>query len=663
MGLLLFLLTLGIYLPAVRYDFVALDDNGYVTQNAHVQAGFTAANIAWAFGTTEVAYWHPLTWLSHMADYAVWGRNAGGHHLTSILLHACNTLLVLLAMRALTGSTWRSTAVAALFGLHPLRVESVAWVAERKDVLSGMCWFLSVWAYARWAGAGTPRKMTSYGLSLLFFALGLLCKPMVVTLPCLLLVLDFWPLRRSGRADSRWAMLVIEKLPFFALAIAASISAIVAQSAIGAMADRAAGLRIANALVSYCRYLEKLFWPADLAVLYPYPARIAAGPVVLATGILAFVSLVALAQRKSRPYLLTGWLWFVGTLVPVIGLVQVGSQSMADRYSYVPTIGIMMMIVWGVADITAGWRRQRVICGVAAGAVCLGLATATSVQLRYWQNSETLFRHSLAVTGDNFEANNALGYSLSESPARLDEAIAVYRESLRMRPDLAVAHSNLGVVLARKSSGLLEGISAYRAALQIDPNFAEAHRNLASALEQVPGATAEAIAEYEAAIRLKPDSADAHYGLANLLARLPHQTPRAVEEYRAALRLSPEAVEMRSNLGNALAQLPGRLPEAIAEYEAVIRVRPDLPGAHYNLANALVQLPGRAVDAITEYEAALRLAPDDYEAEFNLALALARFTDRKADALRHFRNVLRARPDLEPARIMIEQLEPAARVP
>ena len=580
LAVLLALVTISVYWPALSHDFVNYDDPLYVTANVHVQTGLTGDNLGWAFCHPVVGNWHPLTMLSHMLDCEVYGLNPRGHHLTNVLLHAANTALVFLLLRSLTGTTWRSLMVAALFGLHPLHVESVAWVAERKDVLSAFFGLLCLMAYTRYAqrqsrverraskakeyppGAQlqqpsilAPRPSPlAYFLALIFFALGLMSKPMLVTLPFVLLLLDYWPLNRIRRSElgtRNFTSLLLEKTPFFALAAVMSVVTYAVQQHTGMMhslENVPLGDRAGNALISYCRYLGKLFWPADLAVFYPYPARWPSFQVSLAGGLMAGVSAFVFVRRTRHPWLLMGWLWFCGTLVPVIGLVQVGGQAMADRYSYIPSLGIFILAVWGAYELAQPWRHHELALG-GAGCVaiilCLGL---TRQQLGYWQNSETLYRHALAVTKNNYLAHHNLGIALFKQ-GQVDEAISQYREALRLKPDYAEAHYDLGSALAANNQ------------------------------------TDEAIVEFQTAIRLEPDYAAARVNLGTALGR-EGRMDEAIGQYREALRLQPDNAELRYDLGTALG-MQGRMDEAIVQFQEALRLQPDYTAARYNLDHAL----------------------------------------------------------------------------
>lgn len=621
--LALIAVNVAVYAPVVHHEFTNYDDPEYVRLNPHLSGGLTWRNISWALTTGYQSYWHPLTWMSHMLDVQLYGLNPGPHHATNLLLHIANTILLLGLLHRMTGALGRSAFVAGLFAVHPLQVESVAWVSERKTLLSTLLWMLTLWAYVDYARR--PR-FARYLIVLFLFALGLMAKPMLVTLPFVLLLLDYWPLRRVplGTPPSEnqrpVSQLVLEKLPLLALAITSSVVTIVTQQRVGAVAGLDVlplSSRIANALVAYTAYLGKMLWPARLAVFYPFQT-LPAWQVAGAVAVLVVVSALVLRAAARHSYLLVGWLWFLGTLVPVIGLVQAGTQSMADRYAYIPFIGLFIMVAWGVPDLLAarraiaatksrsdattgrggdwgdaaknrrGLRRmplREVALPVAAALVILLCAIRAAGQVRYWQDSSTLWTHALAVTTDNYRAHNNLGNALADQ-GKVSEAIAQYSEALRILPNFVDAHSNLGIVLADQGR-LDEAIAHYREALRGYPGFAEAHLNLGAALasERKIG---EAITEYSQALRIRPDYADAHYNLANALASQ-GKIDEAIAHYREAVSISPGFALAHSNLGMLLAR-QGKVGQAIPEFSEALRINPNDPTAR----RALDQLTNRS---------------------------------------------------------------------
>lgn len=588
------------YAPVRHFDFVNFDDPDMVSANPHVRQGLTFAGLRWAFTSVEAANWFPVTRLSHMLDYQLFGSNSGGHHAVNVLLHALAAMVLFLFLSRATGALWPSALVAFLFALHPLHVESVAWVSERKDVLSALFWFLSLWAYVGYTQRPSVRR---YLLVAAWFVLGLMAKPMVVTLPYVLLLLDWWPLRRPINVA-----LLREKVPLFALSALASAATWLVQTQAGAVEALAAfplGMRFENALAAYCVYIVKMFWPTGLAVFYPYPASFALWQAALAATVLAGISVLALRARRRAPYLAMGWFWYLGTLLPVIGLVQVGAQARADRYTYVPEIGLAIALVWGMADWLRRWPRARVALAAAVSLACLPV---TRAQVAHWRNSETLFRHALAVTSANDVAEHNLGNYLMDVPGRLPEAIAHLEASLRLYPQSAKAHTDLGAALARVPGRLPEALAEYQAALRLAPDSPIAHNSLGSTLAQM-GRLPEAVAEYREASRLAPDSGIPHNNLGNALARMGH-VPEAIAEYETALRIDPEYAEAHNNLGIVLSGLPDRLPEALDHLEAAMRLKPDSAEAHLNLGIGLSKDPARLNEAIAQFETALRLQPN-----------------------------------------------------
>ena len=595
-------LTLAAFWPAVHCDFTNYDDPYYVTLNPHVLGGLTAGNVAWAFRTGYYGNWFPLTWVSHMLDVELFGLNPGGHHLTSLLFHVANTLLLFWILQRITGATWRSGVVAALFALHPLRVESVAWIAERKDVLSTFFFMLTLLAYARYAEvqnlkskvqrqeAGGGRLETGgpspgpdalslrflsqlsssrlYILALAFFALGLMSKAMIVTLPCVLLLLDFWPLGRLR--FSSVSRLLLEKVPFFALAAISSTITFLTQRNAGAMGmvqQLSLSHRVANALISYVKYLGQTIWPCDLAVLYPHQLALPVWQPIVAGALLLGLSLGALRLAQSRPYALVGWFWFVGTLVPAIGLVQVGEQAMADRFTYVPSIGLFILGVWWAAEIAPGWRNRALVLGGSAALMVALLVLGTRHQLTFWRTSKALLERAIAVTGGTAVVHNNLGAILVDE-GNWPEAERHFSEALRLDPHYDRARISLAIGFARQD----KTAEAVRQLRDLEPAWqSEGHRMLAETFQEQ--------AKFE----------------------------EAVVQYQAAAAACPTNAGVRETLGLTLAKA-GRTAEASEQFAEVVRLRPDAE-AHYHLALSLVIL-GRAEEAAEHYREAIRLKPD-----------------------------------------------------
>ena len=522
--LLLIVGTFTVFWQVQHHDFIELDDHMYITDNNHVLAGFTKKGIIWAFTTFHVANWHPLTWMSHMLDCQLFGLRPGMHHLTSLLLHTANGVFLFLVLRLMTGALWRSSFVAALFALHPLHVESVAWIAERKDVLGAFFWLLTMWAYVHYAERQT---FSRYLLALLFFAMGLMAKPMLVTLPFVLLLVDYWPLNRlqfgQPRNDNNLRIIksstgrvLWEKIPFFALTAISCVLTFLAQQKAGALKTLdiiPLKIRTANALISYISYIGKMIWPHNFAVFYPHPGIIPMWQVVgagLSLACLTVLSAMLFRAGRRFPYCAVGWLWYLGTLVPVIGLVQVGSQAMADRYTYIPLIGLFIMISWGFYDVVRGWKNRHIVLAISTGVVLLALMACTWFQVGLWKNSTMLFKHALNVTDNNYKAHNLLGIAL-EGQGRLTDALRHYSEALRIKPDYAEAQYNIGTILMRQGR-LTDALRHYSEALRIKPDYADAHNNLGVALAR-QGRLKEAINHFYEALRIKPDFSHAHSNL------------------------------------------------------------------------------------------------------------------------------------------------------
>jgi len=585
--------VMATYWPLHTYPFLNFDDNIYVTNNPWVRAGLTREGLVWAWKSLDFN-WHPLTWLSHMTDATLYGLRAGGHHYTNLLLHAANTALLFAVLLRLTGRRGRSAVVAAWFGLHPLHVEPVAWISARKDVLSTLFWLLTMWAYARYTERTT---VTRYLVVMAFFALGLMSKAMLVTLPCVLLLMDYWPLGRwapisGGRTAARrppgpWRS-VIEKLPLLGLSAATGAVTVLAEVRMGALASLPAwplGKRAATALVAYVGYLRKAFWPTDLAVLYPHaqgdlPARQA----LTAALVLVLISAAALRLRSRRPYLLVGWLWYLGTLVPVIGIVQIGQQAMADRYTYVPLVGIFLIVAWGADELLDRLGVSRGIRAALAAASVSVLAFAAHVQVGYWQSNEELFRHALAVTKNNYVAHTNLAAALADRGA-FEAARHEYDRALRLAPHDAVIHRSAG--FAFEQAGRLDEAAAhFKESLRTEPDNPRARYGLASVWNR-QGKREEAVAELRAALASSPRDVAARRFLAELL--LAGGNPReALVQARLSVGISPYDPTARNALGVALASV-GKTDEAIAEFEKAVRLDPELRLARQNLRLARQQ--------------------------------------------------------------------------
>ncbi len=751
LGICLFLVlaALAVFGRTAGFEFVAYDDDAYVYANRHVKPGLTLDGIKWAFTHAHSSNWHPLTWLSHMLDCQLYGQWAGGHHLTNVLLHAAASVVLFLALRSLTGATWPSGMVAALFCLHPLHVESVAWVAERKDVLSGLFFALTLWAYAGYVrsrplpgphpnplpeGEGTlgrphpnplPKgegtfSFARYALVVVLFALGLLCKPMLVTLPFVLLLLDYWP----GRGGERGAgstqhsvlstqhsaphpssliphpssliphpssfILLLDKLPLLALSLASCVVTYWVQASTGAVSDvEPWGMRMQTALTAYVGYLVKMFWPFGLATPYPRLRE----PVVLTTigcglALAAITFAVIVLARRGLRYLAVGWFWYLGMLVPVIGLVTIGDQAMADRYTYLPLIGIFIALVWGGADLIQARRasedgvepprrpwvhgaRFGLVWGVAAVVLIL-CAVRSFDQLKYWSDSETFWRHAIAATRDNALAHTNLGFVLRDK-GRYDEEVDEYQKALQIQPDYYLAHNNLGYVLAHSGS-LAAAIEHYDAGLKSKPDYPEALNNRGIALATL-GRMAEAEQCFRDALRFDPENTRAENNLGLALAQRGVRD-EALEHLRSAAAWEPENSDWHATLGRVLAE-QGNVEEGITELLTAIELKPDDVAVRQVLANiyfthgnrdaaaeqwkaVLDRQPGHAgankgvgmilmqagqmAPAVGFLERAVISEPRDLESRKCLAFALLAL-GRVQDAIRQFQGMLRQDPN------------------
>jgi tetratricopeptide (TPR) repeat protein len=579
--------VLAVFWPALGNDFVNYDDDLYVTRNPRVQQGLSWESVRWAMITDAASNWHPLTWLSHQLDWELWGAAPRGHHATSVVLHAVDTVLLFALLDGMTASPWRSALAAALFGLHPLHVESVAWIAERKDVLSTCLWLLTTLAWVHYTRRPGPWRYLAVVVGL---ALGLMAKPMLVTLPLTLLLLDYWPLGRLRRARDL-GPLVWEKAPLLLLAAAASVVTLLVQQEV--ITPLPLATRLGNALLAYVGYLGKMLWPLHLAAIYPHPGRVAPGAVAASALLLGLVTAAVVWQRRRRPYLLVGWLWYVGTLVPVIGVVQAGAAAMADRFTYVPLVGVFVALTWLVPAAPA----PRLAAAV-AGVVLALLAVQTRAQIGVWRDSATLFAHALAVDERNPVAHVNLGVELGVR-GDLDGAVSHIERALELRPDLVVARIALGNMLMRRGRPE-DAITHYRAAVAADPASARALTNLGYAQLQL-GRLDEAIASLEAALRVDPDFPTAHNDLGMARARR-GEADAARAHFERAVAVDPRYAEAHNNLA-AMLLSAGRLEEALAHAARAVAVEPAFAEAHANRVAALIRL-GRFADAWAAVRAA-----------------------------------------------------------
>ncbi len=648
LSLAIALATAAVYWQTGRNTFVNFDDPDYVKNNPMTQAGLTAETVHWAFTTFQASNWHPVTWLSHALDCQLFGMNLGAHHLVSLGFHIVDAVLLLFLLARMTGAVWRSAMVAALFALHPLHVESVAWIAERKDVLSMLFFLLSLWSYTTYTAAtagstppSTARRGLAYGLALVWFALGLLSKPMLVTLPCVLLLLDFWPLRRLNR-PAAFGRLLLEKLPFFALSAASSAITFLVQRSGGAvvsLANSSFETRAANALAAYGRYLAKTIYPVDLAAFYPYePVDFSSGNAVLAGLLVVIISIGALVYARSRPGEFVGWYWFVGTLVPVIGLVQVGRQSMADRYTYLPHIGLFILVVWAVADILrrfkVGWFPQAIL----AAAVLLPCAYLTEKQVPVWRDSRTLFSHAARVTRNNFIAHGVLANSLMEE-GKYEEALAENELSLKLNPGYPEAHATRGHLFAKRKE-YEKAVACYQEALRLDATYGDAYTGMADALVQ-QNKSVEAENAAREALRLSPLSLPAYYTLATAL----HQQRKyaeAVEVYRKLIALNPSLFSPHRYLANAYFAM-GKTEEAVASLKQALALQPANQETRLALGMMLLEL-GRLDEAGEALQEVLRAEPNHAMAAYQWALILQSKKDFTG-AASFFRRAIAAQPE------------------
>ncbi len=641
-GVCLFLaaITFAVFGQTVRHEFVNYDDDRYVYENPVVTKGLTGGSVVQAFAHGSWANWDPLTTLSHMLDCQFYGLHAGGHHLTNVLLHAASVILLFLALRKMTGATWRCAFVAAVFAIHPLHVQSVAWVAERKDTLSGLFFMLTLWAYAGHVkNPGFPRYLPV----VLFFACGLMSKSMLVTLPFVLLLLDYWPLQRIAECGVRSAesktpeskitvwRSVAEKIPLLAMCAAGAVLAV--QRRAMAVEQFPLGLRLENAVFSTADYIRQMFWPSGLAVLYPYPDH---GLPVVEVGIAAVVligiSVAAWCWRRTRPYGLVGWLWYLGMLAPVMGLIQVGGQARADRYIYLPQIGLYIWLTWLVADAAAGWRNRRIILGSIASGAIAALAALAFIQTTYWRDSETLWKRAIACTQNNVIAHNNLG-TFEWSQGRADDALMEFQKAVDGRSDYAQAHANFGMALL-KERRVDDAITEYQKALELRPDDAGFLAGLGTALMQ-RGRLDEAVAAFAKSVVIRPNVYDVHSNFGIALSRLGRMDDAAAE-FLQALALRPDSVTARKNLAGIVWVLAASTDESVRNGAKAVELAEKtdrLTGGNdpvlVSVLAAAYAEAGRFPDAVATAQRAQQLAA----AQGNTAVAAA-----VEEQLRHYRS-------------------------
>ncbi len=626
-------------------DFINFDDQGYVTENYHIQKGMNLQTVKWALTTTYFSYWHPLTWLSHALDWSLFGANAGGHHLVSLLLHIGAAVFLFLFLNKTTNHLWPSAFAAAFFALHPLRVESVAWASERKDVLSMFFAMACLYAYAFYA---QTTKVSRYFLCLILFTLALMSKPTMVTLPFVLMLVDYWPLYRwqkawegQGKGIHPVAGLILEKIPLICLVIAVSLLTFWAQNEKGTVASVATISfidRAFNAVLSYAAYLGKTIWPVHLAVFYPYELPLPLWKVLISGFLLIFITLASLYYIKKLPFLFVGWLVYMGTLIPVIGLVQVGSQAMADRYTYMPSIGIAFMLAWGIPYLIRPEHIRRKVLFPAGIAVLILLFALTWKQCGYWKHSIELWNHALQVTKNNFMAHGNLGLELFNK-GKTDEALLHYQKALLFNPNLPIVYENRGVAYV-KLGQYQQALEDFRKAILISPDYADAYYNMGTTLVKL-SRYQSAIEKFNEAIRLNPSFSNAYYnrGLAY------HQTGRyhnAVDDFTRVISFRPDYADVYYNRGSTYSLL-GQYQQAIEDLSTALRLKPDDYSAYFNRSNVYISL-GQYQRAIDDLSAVIRLAPNSFDAYNNRGVLYIQL-GRYQQALSDYANAIQIKPD------------------
>lgn len=631
----LILLTVVAFEEVRQNDFISLDDELYVTKNSHVQEGLTVKSVYWAFTSTQNGQWSPLAFLSHLADYTLFGLDAGGHHFTSLLFHTLNTLLLFFLLSRMTAAIWQSAFVAAIFALHPLHVESVGWVAERRDVLHVFFLLLTIWLYVNYVEK--PKWFRHIGV-LLCFILAVMSKPMAVTLPFALLLLDYWPLDRLriGKGDQspraftaprlmairenvRISHLLIEKASLFSIAVVISsftLFSVWGSKSLSSLESLPLIVRLENAAVSYIGYISKMIWPNPLAVLYPHPMTFPVWKVVCAAFLLLAITILVTLGRKKHPYLIAGWLWYLITLFPVIGLFQAGTQSMADRFMYMPMIGLCIMVIYGISGAYHKWRYnyKGLTLAVLSVSLVITLMVLTRAQVKLWRNSETLFKHTLQVTNNNYFIHNYLGAALA-AEGKDKEALIHFSRALEINPHYAHAHSNLGALLLRQDK-YREAIPPLVAALQIESDCVEAHTNLGIILSKY-GKVKEAMGHFSEAIRINPKYEEAYFNLGKILLEMT-KYEEAIHYFNKTLSLNPRNPKTYNNLGLSLLGL-GDAEKAMDCYHKALHINPRDADTHCNLGSLFIRQK-KYEKAIFHLSEVLRINPNDSEINFTLGM-------------------------------------------
>ena len=677
-SLILLLGTAVLFWPVGKFEFVGYDDPFYITQNQHVLTGLKAENVAWAFGqvASEATYWHPISWMSHMLDCQLFGLNSGAHHYVNVFFHALNVLLLFLVLKKFTGSTWRSAAVAALFAVHPLQVETVAWVTERKNLLSTLFLFLTLLAYHRFVkkhddATTSPAEnggiqstfarmcTAEYLWVVVFFALGLMSKPMLVTVPCVLLLLDFWPLKRIAAAKCQaspdvkahsFASLLIEKAPLFVFSAISSVITILAHQKLQiVVASQQVPflIRLANAGLSYIRYIEKTLWPTDLMAIHPYPSVCPVIPSIVAALALLTITIVALVIRRNHPVFLVAWLWFLGTLVPVIGLLQVGGQAMADRFVYVPIIGLFVVVVWAVGELLSRVKPRQIIAGIALPVVVAGLSVASRQQMPYWHDSVALFQRAISITPENAIAHYNLGLSYLASVGKTEKAKEHFREALRISPNYVDARNNLAGALFAEEK-YIEAAAEYSKILETDRDNALALFNLGIVFER-GNQTLTAIDQFKRLTKAHPHHIEGWLKQISLYER-DGRARDAADTLKAMLNANANSAEAHLAVGNYYMSQQ-KVADAANEFVTAVTLNPNDSNAHYAAANAL-GMTGRTSEALAHLKEAIRLNPDFTEAYFTLGMATAG-QGKIEEALDHYRSAIKANKKFVPALVSL----------